>query len=630
MNKKELSNLPCTAPDWMQRKAAEYTKETFLLRRKFENISTYEIYRTWDILNGDTRAEFIIFREKDNWINYYPKEDRWTTGKFENVSISLERGNRMHHCTYYIEQYKILENLRKRQDKIGEKRLKEKKRKEKERVEAVMSKVPDLPEDFQNFIDNDLMLDANYIIYNRKKNRCQCTQCNGEYTVDWLEMRNNTKTTHRKEYQYCPECMVYMKQISEGLSRGDKRFRRGCEIMQPYENGVIVREFVAYREFENHKMHTELVELHRYITLPKQYREYECYAGKWEDRTTKNMRLYGPREGKNYSEQVKWIEKTELGWKGLGKMMINALKEQNYARGMETLVGNIVKRPYMEQMAKCGLNDLAKSQLKGEGYGYKINEKETALTKILGINKEQLRVLRTQNNRAKALEIIQDCNRYGIQVTGENMDSFVKSNPTRYQLEKFAKYELNMIKTVKYVEKQGIELHDFLDHLELMVKLRIPLKKQNIYPKDFKIVHQEEIEEDILKNSDISEKTNESFKKTYDKWEKLIKDHKVTTRSGNYQIFLPGSAADIKAEGRIQHHCVGGYAERAAKGTCLIFYVRISQEERLYTAEYTGRKLIQIRAKSNKKAEPEAEELAKQFATELAEAEKKEEKKGKR
>ena len=93
----------------------------------------------------------------------------------------------------------------------------------------------------------------------------------------------------------------------------------------------------------------------------------------------------------------------------------------------------------------------------------------------------------------------------------------------------------------------------------------------------------------------------------------------------NYQIIFPLDCKDIKIEGKILHHCVGNYVERAATGKTVILFMRSVEEldKRLYTMEYQNGKLIQIRASCNGAPTEEARKLAERFAAEFAVAEKK-------
>lgn len=649
MNKKELLKLPCAAPDWMQKKAKDSTKTTFLLRRKFGPIATYEIYLTKELKEGDIKPEFIVFKDRHDWINYYPKDNWWAKARFENATIPVKENGRIHYSTYYLAQYDILTNLRRWQQKIGEKRLKERIRKERKRVKEIMSLVPELPEDFTDFVENDLMKNSNYIIYNRKEDTAYCTRCNKKYTVTELEIQNNTKAEHMKEYQRCIECGTWLKQISYGMSRRDKGFKRGTEIMQRYGSGVIVREFNVYRDFESNqtrngkadKMKTTISEIHRYIITPEKYQQYETeiiqvtsgkYKKIWSDKTNKNFNLYGPRDGKYYTKDVaEIIQGTALACEGVTELIKEYVDKRPYENGLEDGVKQAQKRPYLEQFVKAGLKQLAASDLKGDCYRITINKEETKLVRMLGINKEELRILRDSKDQKKAAEIIQAFHQAERATSKEIIESACRiadRRMARYKLEELLRKDVNVLKALKYIEAREIRMSDFVDHLNLMEKLGIPKKKSNMYPTDFEKSHQDEIEEDILRNDEtVSTEINKKFKSTYNSWKKLIAKYKVTTEAKGYKIVLPDSPTDIKVEGRCLHHCVGSYVDRAAEGKTLIFYVRQTEKVRLYTAEYRHGELIQIRASCNDPAVADAKRLAQRFAKGLAAAEEKEAKK---
>lgn len=646
MNKEVLKKLPCTAPDWMIEKAKNIEKSTFLLRRKFGNVQTYEIYITQELKRGSKVPELIVFREKKDWINYNTTDDRWTKAKFENVRISVEDNGRVHYATYYIDQYKILRNLRRWQNKIGEKRYNERIRKEQEKTEKAMSMVPELPEDFEDFVENNLMKNANYIIYNRKKDKALCTRCQGRYTVTELEIRNNTKAEHMKEYQMCPNCGTWLRQISEGMSRRDKTFSRGTEIMQTYGSGVVVREFAVYRGFESeqkysvrkNKMQTIIKELHRYTITKEGYRQYEIsgiclesgrWKKLWKDRTRRNFKQYGINEGMYYEQNIAEIlQGTEMAYEGMGVLVKQYVDKAPYRTEMERITREANKKRYLEQLIKAGLKQLAKADLYGTEYRININEKETALTKMLGINREELRIIRSQKKQDEALEVIKMLKKSGRTTQKELVEMLIKARgngSTSWDMERLLESKCNTEKALRYINEKAIGINDFIDHINLMDKLGIPEKKNNLYPADFEKFHQEEIEEDMLRNEkQVSDEVNKTFQKTYKRWTRLINKYKVTTEGEDYKIILPKSPADIKTEGRCLHHCVGNYATRAAQGETFIFYVRKQEKIRMYTAEYKDGKLIQVRGSCNKDPEKEARKLAEQFAKELKAAEEKE------
>ena len=80
---------------------------------------------------------------------------------------------------------------------------------------------------------------------------------------------------------------------------------------------------------------------------------------------------------------------------------------------------------------------------------------------------------------------------------------------------------------------------------------------------------------------------------------------------GRYCIIVPKSAVEIADEGKRQHHCVGGYADRHIEGKLAILFMRDinKKESPLYTIEMHNKALIQIRGLRNCSPTPEARDF---------------------
>ena len=65
------------------------------------------------------------------------------------------------------------------------------------------------------------------------------------------------------------------------------------------------------------------------------------------------------------------------------------------------------------------------------------------------------------------------------------------------------------------------------------------------------------------------------------------------------------TAKELIREGAALHHCVGGYAERMAKGETAIFFIRRAEEpdKPFYTLELRDKTVIQCRTAHNKSYE---------------------------
>lgn len=635
MNKKELLALPCTAPDWMIEKAKTQSGNTMMIRRKFGEIRTYEFYLTKRLKEKIKKPFFIVFRNRNEWINYEPQEKKWTTAMLENARLfaTYDKG-RYHWAAWnYIDQYNLLRNLKEWQRAISERRYNKKKAMIKKRTRAYMAAVPELPENFEKVVNEELMGDAGFLIYDRKKNFVHCTQCGAEYDLDECEIQNNRKMKHmQKDEMMCVRCGVWLQQISIGQSKRGKGFCRGIEIVQNYEDGVVKREFSISRYFEDKKrgldMKTVSVELHRKIYKKGSERVFEINGAEWEDRTGKNLQIYGPVTGMYYEDNLKKVLKKSELTRGVETLVMSVIKKSGYRRGIGHIFENLSEKPCIEQIKKAGLGEIAKDLIERRSQGYEVKKNATTPTEALGITKAELKYLRKEKDKIEALEALQYFKEYGVTVGSdfEELKEFYKKEKyNRYQLRQILEEGINPLKLCRYVTKQEIQLRDYKDHLEILDRLNIRKNKKTLWPGNFRAEHQREIEEDEMNNSNVSEKIEKQIDERYQRWKELAKGTVMT--DGEFQIMFPLSGKDIKAEGRVLHHCVGGYVDRVAAGETMTFYVRKvdTPDIRLYTAEYLRGKLEQIRASCNGKAAVGAEKLAEEFTKQLHEAEVKEE-----
>jgi hypothetical protein len=107
------------------------------------------------------------------------------------------------------------------------------------------------------------------------------------------------------------------------------------------------------------------------------------------------------------------------------------------------------------------------------------------------------------------------------------------------------------------------------------------------------------------------------------KYEEAIKKAAAKNKAlevsmSGFVAILPKSVEELSREGTEMHHCVGTYAERVARGECVIVFVRAEQEpdKPLVTVELRDGKVVQARAKFNKEPSPEVEKALKMLAAE--------------
>lgn len=614
MKKKELLELPIYAPDWLIDKAE--AKRTYLVREQWGNIRTYAFYHGDDLKKEREEPYLIIFRDKHTWLNYEPYEGHWTTG-------SIDRGN-MHIGRYWS----TLKNLRRWQNKIIERRYERRKETESEKTAAVMAEVPELPEDFEDFCIEEVMKAANYLFYNTKANRVYCSHCKETYELSRLVQRNERKPKHGQTMM-CDVCKEQYEALSEGVSRDKRLFANSTQIIQKFRDGVIIRDFNVYRDFKKDiDPETEILEMRRYACTRGKYRRYEKTIIKnrpWRElKSQQNFQNVSYRISVLYSKNLSTVLKKTV-FAGYGVERLLRKQQNSYYRGYDGLMQRITTRPYLEQIYKGGLKYLY-VELVDAYYGTTdlIDTKQRELAKMLKINKQQLEwVRKLRKNQKKAVELLQVANEHKKNISEEELNRILNS-PNVYNEKILLKYpEVKNEKAIEYCEKNNIKVNDFVDHLDMMRRLNIRMNKRSIYPSDFDKAHGDEIEQDVLENSEVGAETQKMFKRTYAIWKEVLKD--VQMQQGEYIIVFPKDCVDIKKEGRILHHCVGGYTDRAASGGTVILFMRKreEQERRLYTMEYRDGKLIQIRGTCNQAPEEEARKFAVQFAEQFREAEEK-------
>lgn len=129
-----------------------------------------------------------------------------------------------------------------------------------------------------------------------------------------------------------------------------------------------------------------------------------------------------------------------------------------------------------------------------------------------------------------------------------------------------------MRKIYKYAQESGASASAYRDYLEALRGLRMDLTDtKNIYPKDFRRMHDLRINQWDSKKSAAR---NKDFKKA-------VKKYKPYECQGEkFVIIIPNKVEDLKREGRELSHCVGqmGYEKKMIKGDSFIAFLRKAEE----------------------------------------------------
>lgn len=222
-----------------------------------------------------------------------------------------------------------------------------------------------------------------------------------------------------------------------------------------------------------------------------------------------------------------------------------------------------------------------------------INWKSNNLLQMLGITKSELKVLRGNEHlyetyiswrnefpKVSPGDLINFAKVFGD--AHGTMATFVEQTGATPQ------------RITRYIEENGIFTRDYHDYLKQCKRLKYNTKDTAIcFPHNFEAMH---------------ERLSATIKYQYDKavraeFTKHIEERKQLEFSDdNLMIVQPKQLSDIAYEGKVLHHCVGGYAERHAKGALSIMFIRKKSEpdKPYYTMEVSADgKIVQVRGKRN-------------------------------
>lgn len=134
----------------------------------------------------------------------------------------------------------------------------------------------------------------------------------------------------------------------------------------------------------------------------------------------------------------------------------------------------------------------------------------------------------------------------------------------------------------------------YRDYLAECLKLHLNMKdKQVLFPADLKAAHQRTI---TMVKYEASKKKEAAYQQAVQKLERLAWE------KDGLLIRPAATVRELIAEGEALHHCVGGYADRVAKGETAIFLIRRVEEPEkpFYTLELREGQVIQCRTAYNK------------------------------
>ncbi len=259
--------------------------------------------------------------------------------------------------------------------------------------------------------------------------------------------------------------------------------------------------------------------------------------------------------------------------------------------------------PSIEKLMKSGFEYIVKDNLLHVHGGVRLNYRGDTPQKILRLNTDEIKALKgcDANEYNSYLYF-----RKNIHISGDFKRRFER-------FEQFAMIIADILKVAKetglshekvmnYIDRQTkgdkrknyLFMRDWQDYLRQCELLGYNLADEGIVkPSDFQKMH-ERLSKIIETRQD--EIMRKKFAALYEERREL------EFVSGRLMVIQPESVADIIAEGKTLHHCVGGYADRHTRGELSIMFLRLKSHPKrpYYTIEVSKEgKIVQCRGYKN-------------------------------
>lgn len=629
----------------------EYKTFLFFRARKQGAILEICLYTRADLVRRDRVPRYRIFLDRDgeSHATYECAEGKWRTGKID----SLPCGSRI----YYVPDPKpvVSESTKKLineycrtgrlmdvkeaildfQSACAGKRLKKKYKLETDQIDYMMNMVPELPKDFDKFIEDYGCYHAQYIFY-KDKSIGYCTHCGRVVPI-------KEKPSHNMpgKCSHCGSSITYKSWNKQKYCDTEHT----VSIIQKCADG----ETYIYRQFEvRRRVHRENL----YIpekTVHEEYRvimdnnmrsryEYEfgeyrhtgvrrwCNAGSIQHGYYYSYSLYGSSV-LYHGNLKKLLNETKLKYIPVAEIIkSNPGRKFNVCATLNDMCNG--NRFPFEAYWKMGLRKFAADHMYAGQRLTKISYEYKKPWEILKITKEILNQAIKLNASDQQMRILQRAHEVGVRLTDEQvkwLDTYMGVSDimayfrvqTPHRIIRYLKEQVNVYVPRKQQTTQSDErLRLYIDYLDTARQLGWDMRDRGIFfPQDITRAHDEAVQ---LFNAQKDEREASKMKDKDKKLRAIVKDvRKVFDyEDEEYKLFVPECFKEFKAEGNAQHNCVASsYYDRAVRGEVIILFIRkkTEQDKSFCTVEIQNRHgefvIAQNRIIYNANAPKEAQEF---------------------
>lgn len=324
----------------------------------------------------------------------------------------------------------------------------------------------------------------------------------------------------------------------------------------------------------------------------------------WSLGNATSCQLYSINDGWNgekvvgfeqYNDPMKYLKQSIHKYSGVEFLPSN---HQEHNEMFEYLL-KYEKHPQIEMLAKMGLSHVIKnlSGIRWSKHG----------VAMLGITKQELPYLQSGLTLQEYREIRDWCLKYKLSTSEAKFTyrfyQVINHSPYHSRLEVDITFSPRLI---RYLCNKDVSIYDYVDMIEAKEELGLPNENKYLYPDDFMAMH------DFLNKRVRVKKSEELTKKIAERAKELMK---LSVERNGILIKPLLTQDELIVEGKRLHHCVGGYADRVARGETAIYTIRRvdNPDNPLATLELRDKRVIQVRSDYNRVPPEDVQTFVKQW-----------------
>ena len=581
-----------------------------LLFRFFTDKKTHQIY---DVTKDIWRQGSLIYAMSGRSEYYYWNDPEYCAGaSAETVKAVREYFNVNYgsdsEIAKYINEF-VRELSREKYDCAQERKA--------ERIQKRMDMFPELPDDFDSFLREDVF--KKYIFMGKvEKGRKSgiCTACGKKVSLE--------KKIRHKTVMHCPECGAEVTAFEKRYIGSIKERENVC-MAHKADNQLIVRWMKVYANWHM----TDAGEyIPRYIK-DEYFRTMYLHTKNGQKILyfdNKEVWPYGKywREKKELEDNLSYLYNRNLR-EVFGEKYYNVDFEKVFRNNIQPLyfiglLDNLKNLPQTEYLVKMGMCRLA-SEINQEDMNTGNN-----FGAILGINPQYKKMYCGMNISLNEHNLVKASSEWVSEEDFLKMRAFRTND---YQAGIICKMleKMTYRKFVNYFAKQRMIYHHesfsqllqwYSDYISMSEQMNIDLSHKSVrFPKDIKAAHDRLIAGySAVKNELLDKQMREASERLY--------AGLTEYRSGEYAIVFPRTKTEFITEGQSLNHCVGTqerYFNNHIEGTKMIFFIRRADdiETPFVTMEIDMRRLVilQIYGYGDKRPPQPVINFANKFLTQL-------------